>query len=210
MFRVAAIGGTFVCVYKLRTWWSVAMGAIATPGGPMSRQSKMRSCLVQVTAVTTLITGLAVAIPTKAVVAATPAPGTYVPLTSARLLDTGTGVGAAKAPVAAGGTVALQVTGLGGAPAAGAAAVVLNVTVATETTAGSVTAFPTGSARPGTPQLSHAVSQTVSNLVTVQARYWRQGQPLQRLHRHRSADRRHALPSLRSASIWSIGLTARW
>src|SRR5665811_1961762 len=55
--------------------------------------------------------------------------GTFGSLTATRVLDTRTGLGAPKAAVAAGGTVHLQVAGMGGVPSSGVSAVMLNVTV---------------------------------------------------------------------------------
>src|SRR5882762_7124428 len=52
----------------------------------------------------------------------------FQPMAPVRLLDTRSGLGAAKAPVAAKGTVTLQVTGRGGVPAGGVGAVVLTIT----------------------------------------------------------------------------------
>ena len=96
------------------------------------------------------------------------APGAYVPLSPARLLDTRTGVGA-SGPVRAHSTVHLQVTGRGGVPAhaADVSAVVLNVTVTRPTASGYVTAYPDGTARPTASNLNYVPGQTVANLVTV-------------------------------------------
>ena len=57
-------------------------------------------------------------------------PPQFEPLTPARVLDTRSAVGRpGTAKVPAGGTVALDVTGVGGVPASGVSAVILNVTV---------------------------------------------------------------------------------
>ena len=74
--------------------------------------------------------------------------GLFNPLVPARLLDTRTGTGAPAAKMSAGQTLDLQVTGQGGVPASGVSAVVLNVTATSPTTAGFLTVFPTGVARP--------------------------------------------------------------
>ncbi|MCA1683621.1 MAG: hypothetical protein LC708_00600, partial [Actinobacteria bacterium] len=73
----------------------------------------------------------------------------YSSLTPARILDTRAGTGGFNAPVGAGGTISVDVTGVGGVPATGVSAVVLNVT-ATQPTAGEsfLTVFPSGGARP--------------------------------------------------------------
>jgi len=91
--------------------------------------------------------------------------GAVGPLAPARLLDTRTGTGATKHPVAAYGTVHLPVDGHGGVPASGVAAVILNVTVTRPATGGYVTVYADGSTRPGTSNLNFTTGQTVPNLV---------------------------------------------
>jgi hypothetical protein len=77
---------------------------------------------------------------------------TYVPVTPARVLDTRSGLGAPKAKVTSGGTVALQVGGANGIPA-GAAAVAINLLAVDETGSGFLTAYADGSGTPGTSGL---------------------------------------------------------
>ncbi len=96
-----------------------------------------------------------------------PAPSHFTPLTPVRLLDTRSGVGAPKAAVGAGGTVSLKVAGVGGVPATGVGAVVLNVTATQPSSAGHVTVWPAGEARPATSNLNFVRAQTVPNLVVV-------------------------------------------
>jgi hypothetical protein len=91
--------------------------------------------------------------------------GAFGSLVPSRLLDTRSGVGAAKIYVAAGATVHLQVAGRGGVPASGVSAVVLNVTVITPTSAGFMTVFGDGTTRPGVSNLNFVKAQTVPNLV---------------------------------------------
>jgi hypothetical protein len=86
--------------------------------------------------------------------------GRYNALPPARLLDTRAG-----APVGAGGTIAPTVVGVGGVPATGVSAVVLNVTVTQPTAQSYLTVFPSGTARPLTSNLNFLASQTVPNLV---------------------------------------------
>jgi hypothetical protein len=74
-------------------------------------------------------------------------------------------VGADQAAVAAGGTVHLQVTGRGGVPASGVAAVVLNVTVKAPTKPGYVRLYGEGATEPGTLNLNYVAAKTVQNLV---------------------------------------------
>ena len=103
-----------------------------------------------------------------------PAPGHYVPLDPARVLDTR---GAPDGPIgrcAGGGTTLRagetrdeQVGGAGGVPASGVSAVVLNVTVTNATAGGFLTVFPTGAPRPTASNLNFGAGQTVANLVQV-------------------------------------------
>ena len=92
--------------------------------------------------------------------------GSFGVLGPVRLLDTRTALGAAG-PVAAGGSVALPVTGHGGVPASGVSAVVLTVTVTQPGRAGYLTAYPDGGARPTVSNLNFTAGQTVPNLVIV-------------------------------------------
>lgn len=92
------------------------------------------------------------------------APG-FVSLTPARLLDTRSGQGAAKGPLGAGSTTTLRVTGQGGVPSTGVAAVVLNVTVTSPAAGGWLTAWPAGAARPNTSNLNFVAHQTGANQV---------------------------------------------
>lgn len=75
-------------------------------------------------------------------------------MTSSRLLDTSTGLGAAAVPVAAYSTVHLQVTGRGGIPASRASAVVLNVRVTGPTRPGFVSVYADGTARSSASNLN--------------------------------------------------------
>ena len=94
------------------------------------------------------------------------APGAVVGLTPFRLLDTRDGTGVSSAGAVAGGAdVVLKVAGLGGVPASGASAVLLNVTVTAPTTAGHITVFPKGGTAPVTSNLNFSAGQTIPNLV---------------------------------------------
>jgi hypothetical protein len=95
-----------------------------------------------------------------------PAASTYQAVTPARILDTRIGTGAPRAPVGPGGQIDVPVTGVGGVPVAGVAAVVLNVT-ATDVTASEsfLTVFPAGGPRPLASSLNMLAGQTVPNLV---------------------------------------------
>lgn len=82
-----------------------------------------------------------------------------------RALDTRAGTGAARGPLGAGQSLTMQATG--GAVPGGAVAVVVTLT-ATGATAGThVTAWPSGSARPGTSDLNLLAGETVPNLAVV-------------------------------------------
>ncbi len=88
--------------------------------------------------------------------------GLFVDLTPARLLDT-----RATGKVGAGQSTAVAVAGVGGVPATGVSAVVLNLT-ATEPTADTyVTAHPAGGAPPNASTLNLAPGDTVANRVVV-------------------------------------------
>lgn len=65
------------------------------------------------------------------------------------------------------GTIDLQVTGRGGVPATGVAAVTMNVTAVTPTAPSYLTAWPTGEARPTASNLNYVPGDIVSNLVIV-------------------------------------------
>ena len=87
-------------------------------------------------------------------------------LTPSRILDTRKGTGRAGThPVAKNGTVALDVTGVGGVPASGVTAVILNVTVAQPAGAGYVTVYPGGETRPNASNLNYVAGQSIPNLV---------------------------------------------
>ena len=97
---------------------------------------------------------------------ASTAAGTIQPVsTPARLLDTRTGLGAAKGAVTSGHTVSLQVAGKGGVPSSGVGAVALNVTVTGAQASGNVTVYADGTAKPATSNLNYVKGQTVPNLV---------------------------------------------
>jgi alpha-tubulin suppressor-like RCC1 family protein len=96
---------------------------------------------------------------------ATTGPG-FTSLSPSRLLDTRSGLGAPKAPVGAGRSIDVQVTGRGGVPGSGVHAVVLNV-AAIATSSTYVTVYAGGATRPTASNLNVAPGQTVANLVIV-------------------------------------------
>src|SRR4051794_26965217 len=89
----------------------------------------------------------------------------YRPVTPNRLLDTRTGLGAPAAKVAGGTSIALQVSGRAGIPTGGVGTAMLNVTVTAPSTAGYLTTYPSGAARPGSRSVSYAAGATISQLV---------------------------------------------
>ncbi len=96
-----------------------------------------------------------------------PADPEYSPLVPKRILDTRSGVGAAKGRVPGGGTIDLQVLGQGGVPASGVGAVVMNLTVTDPDVSGYLTAYPSGQPLPTASNVNFVGGQTVPNLVIV-------------------------------------------
>jgi hypothetical protein len=86
----------------------------------------------------------------------------YMPLVPARILDTRQ----ANAPIGQSSTITVPAEGTGGVPE-GASAVVVNLTATEPTSAGYLTAWPTGSARPTASNLNFVRGQTVPNLAVV-------------------------------------------
>ena len=82
-----------------------------------------------------------------------------------RVLDTRTGLGASKAPVGSGRSIDVQLTGVPEIPATGVAAVVFNLTAVSPTTAGFLTVYPTGTARPTASTINFTPHQTIANEV---------------------------------------------
>jgi len=91
--------------------------------------------------------------------------GLLRPQVPVRILDTRVRLGG-QAPHA-GGTIRVKVTGRGGVPASGASAVVLNITATGASRSGYITVWPSGRARPRTPELKVSAGQTVSKRVVV-------------------------------------------
>ncbi|MEO9139774.1 MAG: hypothetical protein ABI345_11985 [Jatrophihabitans sp.] len=91
--------------------------------------------------------------------------GTLGSLAPTRLLDTRAGVGAAEKLVPSGQSVSLTVTGRGGVPLTNVSAVVLEVTAATTSGPGYVTAFGDGNPQPSVSNLNIVPHQNSANLV---------------------------------------------
>jgi len=86
----------------------------------------------------------------------------------ARLLDTRAAEGVTtRTPVAANGTVSLQVAGRDGLPASGVTAVVLNVTATDTKTTGFASVYPEGSTPPNASSLNWTAKDTIANHVLV-------------------------------------------
>jgi len=96
--------------------------------------------------------------------------GTYTPLVPARVLDTRQGNDGDGIATAIGGntSVEVQLTGRGGVPADGVAAVVVNVTAVKPTASGFLALYPAGGARPvNTSTINFRPGQVVANLAAV-------------------------------------------
>ena len=98
--------------------------------------------------------------------------GAFIPLTPARILDTRSGLGlpsSTPVTVPANGSIELQVSGVGGLPAAtDAGAVALNVTVANPKSNGYLTVYPTGvTPAPTVSNLNFVAGPAVPNAVTI-------------------------------------------
>ena len=94
-------------------------------------------------------------------------PSWFVPLTPVRLLDTRDGTGGNITPLDTQVFTELPVTGVGGVPATGVTAVVLNVTAVLPTASGYIAVWPSGEVQPRVSNLNYVAGQVVPNLVTV-------------------------------------------
>jgi hypothetical protein len=90
----------------------------------------------------------------------------YSPVGPSPVMNTGTGLGTGKAPMAAHQTRVVTIAGRAGVPA-DAKAVVLNLTGYRESGSGTVVVYPDGQTRPGVISLSYAHQQQISGLVVV-------------------------------------------
>jgi len=124
---------------------------------------------VALAAVLVLIAALLAAIaPARAArAAATTGSGQLVPIASARIMDSRSGLGTTKALFASGTSRNLTVLGVGGVPSSGVSAVMLQVLSTDDTGAGYVQAWPAGSAAGTSSLLETATNTTVSNVTIV-------------------------------------------
>lgn len=101
------------------------------------------------------------------------APGALNSMLAARILDTrgdtaGQPLGtAAVGPVAANGTLDVLVTGVGGVPASGVSAVIVNLTVTGTGAPGHLTAYPSDVTRPVVSNVNFTAGSTIPNLAVV-------------------------------------------
>ena len=95
--------------------------------------------------------------------------GEYTPLTPQRIVDTRSGLGRAGSvtPLGAAQQIDIQIAGIGGVPASGVDAVVVNVTAVSPSEAGYLSVWPSGLPLPTISSLNFAAGDTVANLVTV-------------------------------------------
>ncbi|HEX6462696.1 MAG TPA: ricin-type beta-trefoil lectin domain protein [Candidatus Saccharimonadales bacterium] len=95
--------------------------------------------------------------------------GAYTALSPFRVTDTRVGSGQLNAgkTLASQSTLDIQVAGLGGVPAEGASAVVLNITAASATSAGFLTVFPTGTVRSIASTVNTVPNEVANNQTTV-------------------------------------------
>jgi hypothetical protein len=101
------------------------------------------------------------------VAAADDAAGAMHALPARRVLDTRSGLGAAKGARSGGSTTTVTVLDHGGVPASGVGAVVLHVTVTGATGSGHVTAYPGGTALPNVSTLNVTAAQNITNMTVV-------------------------------------------
>ena len=95
--------------------------------------------------------------------------GEYVPLSPSRIADTRPGSGEPYAgdTLRSAQSLDIQVTGMGGIPASGVSAAVLNVTATDTTAAGFLSIYPQGQPNPGTSTLNWSPGLTVAARVLV-------------------------------------------
>jgi hypothetical protein len=95
--------------------------------------------------------------------------GSYVALTPARIADTRLNSGEPYSgdTLGPGATLDIQVTGMGGVPSSGVAAVLMNVTVTDTTAASYLTVYPQGQSQPLASNLNWVAGDTVANRVVV-------------------------------------------
>ena len=94
-------------------------------------------------------------------------PAYYHPVTPARVLDTRVGTGGSTGRLGYGCYMDVQVTGVGGVPASGVSAVVVNATITQPSRGSFLTVYPSDAGLPTASNLNFVPGQTVPNLATV-------------------------------------------
>jgi hypothetical protein len=97
----------------------------------------------------------------------TAAGAVLMPVRAARIANTATGAGTPRGPLKAAGSRVIAVTGTGGVPVTGVAAVLLEVTSAHASAAARVTVYPAGAKRPAVTSASLARGGAATALVPV-------------------------------------------
>ena len=95
------------------------------------------------------------------------APGRFVSLAPQRVCDTRNGVGASRAPIGPGQTLAVQIAGLAGIPASGVLGVAVNVTSANASEPGFFSVFPSNAATTGSSSLNTVPGRAIPNMAIV-------------------------------------------
>lgn len=131
------------------------------------RTQVLIACVALVCGIATAVAARrpATAAPAPAVAGTTPTAGSYEALPPARLVDTRWGLGAPRGAVGGNRTLTVAVAGKAGIPASGVSAVVLTVTAVWPKQSGYLTAYPSGTSRPGTSNINFAAGQTVADAV---------------------------------------------
>ena len=93
----------------------------------------------------------------------------YQPISPARLMDTRSGVGGSFGPLTSAQPDVLSVAGAddGAIPSSGVTAVAVNLTLAQTSGVGQVTAYPDGTAEPGTSNINYRAGQVLSNFAII-------------------------------------------
>ena len=89
----------------------------------------------------------------------------YNPVSPSRILDSRNGTGGFATPWSAGASRDVQATGVGGVPASGVSAVLVNLTATNTTAYSHLSVWPAGQGRPNASVLNFAPGQSVPNLV---------------------------------------------
>jgi hypothetical protein len=93
--------------------------------------------------------------------------GRYNPIAPSRIMDTRRALGPSPTALGPNAVADLDVTGVGGVPASGVSAVVVNLTATETTSQGFLTVYPQAGTRPDVSNLNFVAGTTRANLVTV-------------------------------------------